>query len=97
MYSHAHPMRAHIEEEPCTLIWYTDVQACSLHAHTPQGQRCPSLSTLTPVTRTHIPTGLQTPHPWRQGAQCPLTQLGGAGQDPHAMQAEVRLSSELGP
>lgn len=51
------PMQAHIEEEPCTPIWHTDVQACSLHAHTPQGQGFPDPGALTPVIQMH--TSLQ--------------------------------------
>lgn len=85
-------MRAHSEEEPCMPIWYTDVRACSPHAHTPQGQGgqgCPGPSIRTPMTNTHILTGLQT-HGSRE-----LSSWG--SQDPHAMQAEVRLYLGLGP
>lgn len=98
------PMQAHIVKKPCSPTWHTDVQACSLHAHTPQGQGCPDPSALTCDMSVHIPTGLHTPHraPWWR-AQCLSTQLEGkvqarGGWMPcHAGSVDVQLCLGLGP
>lgn len=46
-------MQAHIMKGPCSLLWHTDVQACSLHGYTPRSQGCPDPGALTLVTGMH--------------------------------------------